>query len=712
MRVARSIGGMLLALACGVAASAEPLPGQAPGTLDGRVVEAGTGTPIRAAEIRVSGPVVRSTLSRSDGRWRLDGLPPGEYQLRVHALGFGDRTARLSVPGTDASVLTVILTAVPLPLDALVVTAGRRLQRLADAPVATELITRREIERAGASDLSTVLVQRVGIQLEGGHPVGEGVMLQGMSSERVLVLIDGQPMVGRISGQIDLSRIPTSMVERVEVVKGPQSALYGSEAMGGVVNVVTRAATREPWRAGVAVTGGTQARADLSASLSGSAGRFGYVLDAGRRSTELTPGRAAEQGALAERWDGMMKLGWSADSTLRLEASAMLLDERQRWQGGQLFSFADNRQWNARLGAEWTRGAHRLVPALYWTEFHHLARQATSPHPVAGAGEDEVQRLLEAELLHNVVLGPTALDLGLEAKREEISSDRVQARDRALHTIEPFAQATWVLAGLQVVPGARVSWSEQWGTHFTPTLAAMLRPTPSLAVRGSVGRGYRAPGFKELYMEFLNLGAGTGYTVRGNPALQPETSTNLSLGAEWASSQVFLRGQLFHNRFDSFIETRLAGDSSGVTVYSYGNIADGFTRGAEIEGGMSRGALRVEAGYGWLQARQSATDEPLLGRPAHSGHVALEYAFGKGPRAALTGVYTGETPVRRTEAGTVDRDSFLRFDASIAQSLPQGIELSLGARNLFDARPEEWPGFAQRHLYLTLGWDMANSVRR
>lgn len=209
-------------------------------------------------------------------------------------------------------------------------------------------------------------------------------------------------------------------------------------------------------------------------------------------------------------------------------------------------------------------------------------------------------------------------------------------------------------------------------------------------------------------MDFLNLGSGSGYTVQGNPDLQPETSTNVSLGAEWATGPAYVRGQLFANRFDSFIETRLAGDSSGVTVYTYGNIADGFTRGAELEGGVSWRGIRSEAGYGYLVARETATDAPLLGRPTHSGRASLEYASRLGPRGSVTGVYTGRTPVRRTAEGEVlERSGFLRFDVSIAQTLPRGIELSLGARNLFDSRPEDWPGFAQRHVYLSLGWNTA-----
>src|SRR5690606_31856559 len=111
------------------------------------------------------------------------------------------------------------LDAAPLPLDHMVVTAARREQRLKDAVTTTEIISRADIERTGATDIAAVLLEQTGIELQGGHPAGNGVMLQGIGSERVLVLLDGQPMAGRISGVFDIARIPVSMIERVEVVR-------------------------------------------------------------------------------------------------------------------------------------------------------------------------------------------------------------------------------------------------------------------------------------------------------------------------------------------------------------------------------------------------------------------------------------------------------------------------------------------------------------
>ncbi len=645
-----------------------------------------------------------AALSGGDGGWRVDRVAAGRYRLVVRHIGYAEHARVVDVAAGEEAVLRVVLTPRPLSLDAVVVTASRRLERLKDVPVATELVSRREIQESGASDLSAVLVERTGITLQGGHPVGAGVMIQGFGSERVLVLVDGQPFIGRLSGQLDLSRIPTSMIERIEVVKGPQSTLYGSEAMGGVVNVITRSPERGVWTGGIELTGGTNGRLDLGANLLGGVGPVAYTVDAGRRTVELVPGNATESGALAERWDGMAKAQWQASSSLSLSASALVLDERQRWRSGQLYYFADNRQWGARLGAAWTRGAHRLVPMLYATEFEHLSRQATAPEPVVGTGEEEYQRLLQAELLYGFDGERWTVDAGVEARREAITSERVVGGDRVLRTVEPFVQATLTGERWSVVPGVRLSWSEQWGTHWTPRLAALFRPLPRLALRASVGLGYRAPGFKELYMEFLNTGPGFGYRVRGNPELGPETSRNAMVGVEWTGDRLYLKGQLFHNRFDDFIETHIVGDSSGFDLYSYGNIDDGTSRGVELEAGVAHGGLRLEGGYAYLRAERAGTGEALLGRPTHSLRGTASYALLVGFRVSLTGVHTGTTPVRRTEDAVVERNGFARFDVRAAQALPFGFELSAGADNVLDVRPEEWPGYMGRQFYVTLQW--------
>jgi outer membrane receptor for ferrienterochelin and colicins len=652
----------------------------------------------------VEGPAARTVVTAEDGTWRIGPIPAGLYRVSVEHVGFAETNRRIDVPFGEEP-LRIRLSARPLALDALVVTGGRRAQRMSETIVATELVTRDEIRETGASDLAAVLTERTGVELEGGHPVGAGVMIQGMGSERVLILLDGQPFIGRISGKIDVSRLPTSMIERVEVVKGPQSTLYGSEAMGGVVNVITRNPEGSAWTPAAVATAGNQGRLDIGGNILGGIGPVTAFAGVGRRSVKLAPGWSGESGSVSERWDALAKVGWKSPvEGLTVEASGLLLDERQRWQSGQLYQFADNTKWSARLGSMWERGRHRVAPTVFFTSFAHQSRRATSEEPIAGTGEKETQRLAEAEVLYGLAIGPHSLDAGIEARRETIHSDRVMGAERVDETVETFVQSPIAWRSFSIVPGVRVTRSNPWGTHWTPRIAVMYRPVPEIALRLSSGEGFRAPAFKELYMEFLNVGPGFGYTVRGNPDLQPEVSRNMTASLEWAGARTFLRVQAFENRFDDFIETRAVGDSSGIIVYTYGNVDDGHTRGVEFEAGAVWRAWRIEGGYSVLRAELAATGESLLGRPEQSARGTMSYAHPSGLRFSLTGVYTGETAMQRTEIGTRWREPFTRFDVRIAKELPGRFEAVLGMDNLFDRQLADWPGFTGRHIYTSISW--------
>jgi outer membrane receptor for ferrienterochelin and colicins len=279
--------------------------------------------------------------------------------------------------------------------------------------------------------------------------------------------------------------------------------------------------------------------------------------------------------------------------------------------------------------------------------------------------------------------------------------------------VEPFAQLELApTEALSVVPGIRVSRNTQWGTHVTPRLATRYRPSERLTIRASAGTGYRAPDFRELYMFFVNQGA--GYAVVGNSDLVPETSRNVTAGAEWTADRVFLRGQLFWNEFRDFIETRPITPPGEPPVFQYANVDDGTTRGVELEAGVTARGLRLEGGYSGLVTRNQATDQPLLGRPTHSARATATYAVPFGTRVSLTGVFTGRAPMLRDDAtGAVTswRDRFARVDARVAQRVAGGLELVVGADNLFDQQPAEWAGFTGRHVYTALSWSINRDGR-
>jgi outer membrane receptor for ferrienterochelin and colicins len=672
----------------------------------GTVSDAASGAAVSDAMILLvaNGDTLR-TLSDAAGRFRAALAPrqaaASAVRLQVRRLGFAPADLP-SVVANDSTPLQVRLTPLALRLDATVVTAARREQRLKDAVVPTELVNRAQIERTGASDVASVLTTQLGVQLEGGVPAGAGAQMQGLGTNRVLILVDGQPLVGRINGNLDLSRLPTANLERIEIVKGPQSTLYGSDAMGGVINLVTRRPERGHTDGSLQVTGGSRGRLDLSGALRRGGERLDVSLDVGSRSVQLAPGLPGDASTFAERLEVAPQAKLRVNDTWTLESGGMLVSEQQRYRTGQLFRFADREQVAARAGASWQRGAARGGILLYHTQFNHFARASTLDRPQSPNGDRDQQSLTELELTWSGPLAGAIVDAGLEARREGIVADRIDGLRRDFDAVEPFAQVTVGGSRFSVMPGARFTWNERWGSHATPRVAALWRPSTVISVRGTVGRGFRAPDFKELYLAFANPQA--GYAVRGNLDLRPETSTSAQIQLEYAVDRLYLRTSVYQNQLQDFIET-VEAETAG--LFTYGNVAQARTRGVEAETGLTLGRARVEGGVAWLDARDTRTGLELLGRPRWSGRLTASAGRLLGARASATLLHTGTTPTRRADDGTVvaTQREFTRLDLRVVRPVVRDLSLAIGVDNAFDRQlGVDWPGFTGRLWHAGMSW--------
>jgi len=599
-------------------------------------------------------------------------------------------------------------------LDPVVVTAARRDERRSSALISTAVVSRRDILDAGATDVASVLVQQLGLQLGGGSPAGTQVIMQGLGEQRVLVLLDGQPITGRVGGVFDLSRLPTSIVERIEVVKGPQSVLYGTDAMGGVINIITRragvhSASRERLAPEASFVAGSHGRLEVTTRFAGDiSSSLGYGVDAGRTHVDLAPGVATDAGAFAHRWTVSPRLGWRPSESMSVDAGGLGVSESQRYRTGQRYSFADNTQLDAHVAGVWTHGTTRLTPTIALSTFDHLSRASAGPQPASDSGARDAQRLAVASLTYSSFVRSIIVDGGTEVRRESIVADRVPGK-RTSDAVAAFAQATWMVSRMSIAPGIRGSWSEQWGTSLTPRIAAIGRPfgeAAPITLRASVARGLRAPDFKELYLRFVNAAA--GYAVSGNDALHPERSLNTSAELEWADAVLDVRVSAFHNDIRDLIET-VGPDTSG--TFTYDNVGRATTAGMEIELGRRWSGLEIDGGYSYLQTRDVSTGGPILGRAAHSGRGRLRLDVWNDIRLILSALYTGAAPSARDTLGnvTAECESLAQVNLRIARAIRLGgwpsVEVSLGADDVFDARRElEWPGFTGRQLSVGLSW--------
>jgi outer membrane receptor for ferrienterochelin and colicins len=277
---------------------------------------------------------------------------------------------------------------------------------------------------------------------------------------------------------------------------------------------------------------------------------------------------------------------------------------------------------------------------------------------------------------------------------------RVSGGTRTLNSAEPYAQAEWTVGRLSLVPGARLSWNEQWGSYTSPRLGLRFQADSQLTVRASAGRGFRAPDFKELYLDFTNNSA--FYSVAGNPDLRPEHSDNISVGLDWSGDRLFGRGHMYWNELHDFIETIPLASSGGFSRFTYSNVNRAMTRGLELESGVTLGTVRAQAGYAHLTSLDRESQGPLLGQPANSGRLLLSGPVPLGISATATAVYTGRTPMQLGDEGAVTdwRDAYTRLDLRAARRLLGRANVSVGVDNLFNAQPARWADVTARQVYV------------
>src|SRR5690606_19531232 len=230
-------------------------PAQTPkGRLHGQLTDE-YGTPLSGATVLLE-PDRHIVLTDTNGRFSFDQLYPGTYQIQVTHTGYQPFADSVTITIGKTVVLEVTLRLGNAQLEEVTVTGDRSLVPAPDnliklnrAAMPMQVITRRTIELMGSRRLDEVLKEQTGMAIVnniGGGSRSVGVQLQGFGSEYVMVLIDGQPMVGRNSGNFDLSRISVTNIERIEIVKGASSCLFGSEALGGAINIITRYGAVQP----------------------------------------------------------------------------------------------------------------------------------------------------------------------------------------------------------------------------------------------------------------------------------------------------------------------------------------------------------------------------------------------------------------------------------------------------------------------------------
>lgn len=605
----------------------------------------------------------------------------------------------------------------PAPAEEVVVTAARAEQAREDVTVATEVIGREEIEASGARTVDELLRAAPGIEVTSTFG-GAGVRMQGLEPKHVLVLVDGRPVDGRVDGTVDLARLRVADIERVEVVKGPSSALYGSDALGGVINLVTRASDA-PWQAEGSARYGTWRTADASAVVGGHRGDWSGRVRGGLFGTGGYDLDEADEATTADAEEGFdVGASGSWRPTDRATVTTGADYQRRGFAGvdasatGAVFDRTVlEESAKGSLGTElWTGELHKtraeLAPSTWRQQY--LSDQRGSD--VQDAWSDTRDGRLRLAVGHQRVLGRQFRHFlvgGVDAELAWMTSARLSGGSADRQRVAVYAQDDWkVLQAprIAVSPGGRLDVDSQFGVHATPRLALRFDPVEPLALRVGAGTGYRAPDFKELYLWLDH--AGYGYVVEGNPALRPEVSRGLTADADLdVAPWLALSAGAWRNDVDDLVDIALVaeGDASSSARYQYVNVASARTQGAEAGVAVASPVLRVDLGYTFTDARDLDTDALLEGRAPHRGTVGLTVRPARWPLTAdLRGEVVGPRPWDSGDGGRAWSEAYAWLDARLAAEVGAGLSLEAGVKNALDARDDAYLGLPPRTFYAGL----------
>lgn len=677
------------------------------------------------------------------------------------------RPPRPAVASQQNGMLRLRMSPAVYDAETVVVTATRTRRDLEEVSLPVNVITAEEVQRAGSMRLDEVLSEQTGLQLVHDH--GTGIQVQGFDPDYTLIMIDGSPVIGRSAGTLDLTRISVQNVEQIEVVKGPSSALWGSDALAGVINIITEKPGQEAFSASLSSRYGSHNTLDLSGQFSHQSGGWENQLFA---NLNRSGGYRLNADALAQTVPDFENLtlnysgSYAFSESLKLSTGLRYFEESQRNQ--DRIQTEDSQRRELRI-----LGDERDVmirPALEWRPLPELRLEASWNSSMYEQESDmrfqDDGQVYDASSFRQFYNKPELQAEYQWASRPSLSTtsgggaimERLDAgrypSDPAFTTAFAYAQQHWRPdARFELTAGLRYDAHSEYSAQLSPKFSTRYRLSDQLQLRASLGRGFKAPEFRQLFLDFNNSTA--GYSVFGYSTVEDglgrlmqegriseilipleqleqiraESSWAINAGGDLdAGEYLRLRLNLFANQVDNLIETApIARRTNGQSVFTYFNVNEVRTRGLESElrfqwNERFRAALgyqlldarrrierqrRVQDENGELVERTDISYEPMFNRSRHSGTVKLYYdapaGWGANMRASLRGPYAlFDTNGNEFADENEYENGYTVWNTAVYRQLLERYTLQLGVDNLTGYTSMNQPNLPGRLWYLQL----------
>lgn len=579
-------------------------------------------------------------------------------------------------------------------LDKVVVTATKHAQAMRTAPATVSVIDRSEISRQPSADLLDVVQDVPGITLAPRQVGGRKTFsIRGLEGKHTLTLIDGR----RISASDDVvghsdyqyGWMPLSAIEQVEIIRGPLSALYGSEALGGVVNMISRW-PKEKWEGDFNLSGehgsGGGDGGKAAAYLAGPMGNhFALRLNATRHQVGAVSNRDDPRYSEIEGREGS-----SGGATL-LYAPTQQQSFELGWQGGREERFYDDVASTGTLyesrylldrshaWAQWKGGFERMDVQLraYRSaiDIENTRTSGVAPTRPQSLRDQVVDGHLQWQW------GRHYLTAGGEARRETLVNAGLKGgRDSADHKAIFLQDEIELGRTLAATLGVRADRHALFGSETSPRAYLVWTPSDALVIKGGFGTAFKAPTLKQISPNYI--GAEGPHTFYGNAAVRPETARSAELGADWTRGAWSLRTTAFRSDIDDLITTKLLRREGPRMYFQYANVNRAWVQGGEL-------GFTWEPSTHWrwnndvtlLHTRDRSTGDALPDRPRHTWNSQLRWSLTNW-QAQLSMQWVGS----QHSADNIELPGYRVFNASLRQRLGDHLSWHVGIDNLANLR--------------------------
>lgn len=591
----------------------------------------------------------------------------------------------------------------------ILVTATRTAQSLADIPASVTVLDADDIRRSAPLHAGDLLRDLAGADLQGGGLPGYETKLSlrgltpGFQTKRVLVLIDGRRVNEQFQGNAELGQLPVDDIERIEILRGPASALYGSNAMGGVLNIITRRGRQSPGLSLSAAAGSHDTR-QYRIGTAGVLRAADYALAVGHVETDgyLRNSDGSRRDWAADHAD--MNIGWHQGETVEFRAFAGLYrgvgadNSSDRTVERDYQMLLGRWMWDPPRRGEWVARLYR--------NGDHLIYDWTYP----GLGDYD-QQTLGGELQHAIWLLDThRVIAGLDVRHEGVDVTEVQySLDESTHLLAGYLQDEMLLGpAWRLTAGLRFDHDADFGGEWSPRAGLLWHALPALDLFGAWNRAHRAPSLSDRYVRQEYM----GMMFVGNPDLKPETLTAFELGGRWRpSDRATLAITAFHNDMEDSFDFILDADG----VFRNQNVSDSRTFGMESELTWRLcDRLSLRAWHTWTEGEYRndlpAPSPAIRGNTlaylaVHRAGAEMTYATPAGQSHRLGLRYVGKRPGDAQNSPEREMDDYMTLTWRSRLPLWRGVAATLSLDNLLDDEFEDFPGVPQPGRWVMVGVD-------